>query len=111
MNTQTKKHVGETFTNQQVEIDEGIFEKCTFNDCHLVFKGGVPQIIECRFNGNITLSLTGAAGNTLGFLKGFYHGMGPGGLRMVEDVFNAVRQPIAQSPFLSGTSNSGGTIN
>ena len=86
------KETNNTYTNTKVLLDGKIFENCTFKDCTLEYSGtGTVELTGCNFE-NSKWVFTGAAGNTLNFLHGLYHGMGEGGKKLVEDTFNNIKK-------------------
>lgn len=58
-----------SFGAEQVPVDGGHFERCSFNASILVYRGGaVPVFDNCQFE-RVQFSLKGAAGNAAAFLK------------------------------------------
>ncbi len=85
------KEKNKTYENTNVLLDGKIFENCTFINCTLQYSGtDTVQLSGCNF-GNPKWVFTGAAGNTLNFLHGVYHGMGDGGKKLVNDTFNNIK--------------------
>lgn len=82
-----------TFTNSDVRLDGNEYKNCVFENCSLKYGGGGPvSITGCTFN-NVRWALVDASQNTLQFLKGIYHGCGPAGQQLVEEVFEFIRRP------------------
>ena len=62
-------HRGEWVKNQAVETDGEVFDRCTFIDCKLVYRGGeLPDISACEFGG-CSWVLMDAAIRTLAFMR------------------------------------------
>ncbi len=86
------EHVGETLTEQTITIDGNCYEECRFENCTLVYRGGViPTIGKCHFQ-NCQWQFEDGAERTLLFLKQLYHGMGPGGVELVEATLGRLRE-------------------
>jgi hypothetical protein len=87
------KNIENTYTNTRVRLDNNEFIKCAFISCVLEYSGTGPvSLVECTFS-NVNWVFSGAAQNTLQFLKGVYHGMGDGGRELVENTFASIRKP------------------
>jgi hypothetical protein len=83
------------FSGEPVEMDGSTFEGCTFTKCNLIYRGSTPPGLSgCRFE-DCAWEFDDAAGRTIAFLRGLYHGMGDAGRRLVEDTF---RLPPGQMP-------------
>lgn len=66
-------HKNASWKNSDVDIDGQHFIECTFVNCRLIYHGGLlPMFTDCKI-GEITLRLTGPAGNTISFLKGIHN--------------------------------------
>ncbi len=86
------EHRDETFVNQPVHLAEDHYVGCTFNACRLVYDGSAGvRIQDCNFE-ETRLELTEEAGNTLSFLQNIYHGFGEDGKRVVENLFDQIRE-------------------
>lgn len=84
-------HVDETFQNEAVELDGNTYTDCTFVGCRLIYRGGeMPTIEGCRLDG-CAWEFEDSAGRTLEFMRGIYHGMGPGGRKVIQDTFRQKR--------------------
>ena len=68
------KHNGKTFANQRVELDGNEFVSCVFNDCEMVYAGGQPPVLDSCSFANPKFTFTGAASNTLSFIRAMYTG-------------------------------------
>jgi len=87
------QHTDETISNTTDVIDSNHYERCRFEGCILVYRGGeLPYINGCQFD-NCSWQFHDAADRTLSLLHQFYHGMGEGGVKMVEATFAQLRQP------------------
>jgi hypothetical protein len=83
---------GETISNATEIIDGNQYHDCRFENCQLVFRGGeLPTINRCHFE-NCKWQFEDAAERTLLFMKSLYHGMGPGGVELIEATLSALRQ-------------------
>ncbi len=92
------EHVGETLTEQTIVIDGNRYTECRFENCTLIYRGGlIPTIGKCHFE-NCQWQFEDSAERTLLFLKQLYHGMGPGGVELVEATLNMIRQGPNQPP-------------
>jgi hypothetical protein len=77
-------HDSEDFTGRVVELDGNEFHNCSFTKCRLVYRGGgVPALVTCQFD-RCAWEFEDAAGRTLEFLRGIYHGMNAAGRELVE---------------------------
>ena len=87
-----KRKIGKSYYNVSISLDGTHFESCTFENCTLVYSGGIVGLVNCKFAG-CDWEFTGAAAATLGFLSALYR-MQPMGMRLVEDTFNSIRNGI-----------------
>jgi len=86
----------ETFTGATEVIDGNQYVDCRFENCQLVYRGGgIPTISGCHFE-NCTWQFDEAAERTLIFMKSLYHGMGQGGVQLIEATLAAIRQADAK---------------
>lgn len=89
------QHTAETIADRTEVIDGNEYRDCRFEKCLIVYRGGqLPVISSCHFE-NCTWQFQDAAERTLLFLKSIYHGMGQGGIELVEATLSALRQPTA----------------
>jgi hypothetical protein len=87
------KNFQNVYVQAQIRIDGNEFNECKFDRCTLEFSGTGPvSFVGCTFNG-VNWVFSGPAQNTLAFLHGLYHGMGPGGRELVEATFENIRKP------------------
>lgn len=83
---------GKSFSKETIDIDFNQFSKCHFDECTLVYHGyGVIGMEGCSFN-NVSWTFSGAAANTLQFMRGLYHGAGEGGKNLIETTFSSIRK-------------------
>jgi len=62
------------FADQTVELDGTTYERCRFERCLLVYRGGdVPGLIHCEFH-DCEWRFDAAAARTLAFLAGLAEG-------------------------------------
>jgi len=81
-----------TFSNATVDLDFHHFNNCLFENCILVYRGNGPVSMEgCRFLSPRWV-FDGSALNTIRYLIALYHGLGEGGQKLVEDLFQQIRQ-------------------
>lgn len=85
-------HEDEAFVREEIDLGDDQFVRCRFDECRLIYDGspGV-EIRDCEFD-ETRLELTGEAGNTLSFLQNIYHGFGEDGRKVVENLFEQIRQ-------------------
>lgn len=84
-------HDMKTFNGEKVQLDDGIFDTCTFEGCTIIYCGGtLPLMRSCTFN-NCQFVLDEAAGNTLIYLA-HLHKFGNGGATIVEGMFDMIRR-------------------
>ena len=84
---------GKTFAKTTEILDGNSYSECRFESCRLIFRGGtLPVIARCHFE-NCQWSFEDAAERTLVFMRQLYHGMGPGGVELIEATLGAIRQP------------------
>jgi len=77
-------HDSEDFEGRTLELDGNEYFNCTFIRCRLVYRGGRPPTLQtCRFD-RCSWEFEDAAGRTLEFLRGLYHGMHAAGRELVE---------------------------
>ena len=89
---------GKTLSNATEVIDGNQYTDCRFENCKLVYRGGdLPKISGSHFE-NCNWQFEDAAERTLVFLRHLYHGMGAGGVELVEATLRALRQPPSQTP-------------
>lgn len=78
---------GITFRGE-VEVDGNTYEKCTFEKCTIVYRGGErPVYAHCSFDG-VSFRFADAADNTIGFLTDLFHN---GFKKTVEQTFKNIR--------------------
>jgi len=81
-----------SFENETLNVDGNNYENCKFKGCTMIYSGGSDTHVNgCSFD-DCKWQFDGAAANTMGFLRAFYHGMGEGGKQMVEATFTSIRQ-------------------
>jgi hypothetical protein len=79
---------GKTFCNETIELDGNEYDGCRFENCQLIYRASAPMILtNCSFLG-FTITLEGAAANTLDFLTALYHG---GFQPALEQTFHNIR--------------------
>ena len=81
------------FTGSQEVVDGNQYSGCNFDNCKIIYRGGVlPSMTNCGFNA-CTWHFEEGAERTLIFLRLIYHGMGEGGQTLVESAIKQIRQP------------------
>jgi hypothetical protein len=79
----------ETFTDQQISLDDNEFHGCTFKRCTLEYSGGQPPTIQkCTFEQSPKIIFSETAANTLNFLTTLYHG---GFKPIIDKTFDNIR--------------------
>jgi hypothetical protein len=82
-----------TFENATEVLDGNEYKACEFHNCRLVYRGGaLPGIAHCNFN-KCRWDFEDAAGRTITFMRGLYHGMGPAGKQLIEETFGNIGRP------------------
>jgi len=85
--------LGKDWDNESIVIDGNRYSQCTFKSCKLIYRGGDIPIFEgCKLD-FCQWIWEDAALRTIGFLRGVHSGLGPGGLRVVDDVLKHVYTP------------------
>jgi len=87
------KQINNSYENMTVLLDGNSFENCTFKNCTLEFRGTDEVSLVSNTITNCQFSFSGAAANTIQFLKGLYHGLGPMGQLLVENMLSEIRKP------------------
>ena len=81
------------FTEEHIIIDNKQFINCTFNNCDFVYRGSPTGFFSsCNFNTIKSWNFEGEAQNTLEFIAMTYHGIGEGGKKMMENLFEGIRK-------------------
>lgn len=76
------------FTGERVVLDGKHFEDCTFENCDLVYRGGVPpNFIRSDFAAP-RFVFEGAAQSTVQFMSAIYNGIDE---RIIEKTFDEIR--------------------
>lgn len=84
-----------TFTNENIVVDDNIYETCRFVNCTLVYQGGkTPVFNNCTFSG-LRIQLEGGASQTVKYLSGLYQG---GLSSTVERVLTKIERGELASP-------------
>ena len=84
---------GKRFAETTEVLDGNEFADCKFDNCQLLYRGGViPKVEGCQFN-NCQWRFEDSAERTLVFMRQLYHGMGAGGKQLMESTMNYIRQP------------------
>lgn len=95
-------HAGEVFTNEEVALDGGKFENCTFENCDLVFRARAAVVMTKVSFGNIRWLYADAAALTLNFLSSIYNSGDPHHQAAVEDIFENVLQGVHLTTDIAG---------
>jgi hypothetical protein len=100
------RHARKVISNTAEVLDGNRYEECRFENCKMIFRGGeIPHITGCHFE-NCTWHFEDAAERTLVFIRQLYHGMGPGGMQLIEATLAQLRQPPAAEEEPPGQQNS-----
>ncbi|KAF0193322.1 MAG: hypothetical protein FD165_425 [Gammaproteobacteria bacterium] len=81
----------QTFESQDVHLDFMEYQRCTFNNCKVLYSGyGPVRLGENTFNSCQFYFVDGAR-HTMEFLSDLYHGLGDTGRDLIEDAFDNIR--------------------
>lgn len=81
-----------TFNEDYIVIDNKRYVGCTFNNCDFVYRGAPTGFFsKCDFNSIKSWEFEGEAKNTLEFIAMTYHGIGEGGKKMMENLFEGIK--------------------
>lgn len=91
--TERERVVGQIFEQGVlVELDGRHFERCVFDNCVFVFRGGQPPVLEGSItNGQIRFQFDDAARNTIEVLRWMRAAAGQG---FIEDLLSEAEQQI-----------------
>ena len=82
----------EIFENETVELDGNTFTGCTFRNCVLMFEATAPPNLAANhFHENVVFAFKGCATALPHLLTMLYQRGGEGGRKLVEDLFDAIR--------------------
>jgi hypothetical protein len=89
-------YLGQEFKSTTLVVDGCSYDQCNFDNCKIVYRGGViPTFSRCKLV-QCTWIWEDAALRTIGFLRGIYSGMGPNGRQMIEGVLTEIRTPFRE---------------
>jgi hypothetical protein len=81
-----------TFRNERVELDGNEFHGCDIQHCTLVYQGGGGPLLDSCTIAHNQFVFEESAGNTINFLRDFYHGGFQDAIQPVIDhILNNVR--------------------
>jgi hypothetical protein len=87
-----KKIVDQQFKNQRVNVEGTGFQNCRFTNCHIIYTGGtLPVFASCIFD-RCQWVFDGPAENTIQYFALLATQLGPGGLEIIEGVFESIRR-------------------
>jgi len=89
------EHRDKEFDGKTIPLDGNTFTGCTFRNCCLVLEAAgetPPDLGANRFEGDCALGFKGKGAAGLHLLAMLYHRGGEGGRRIVEQLFDQVRQ-------------------
>jgi hypothetical protein len=92
------RNIRNTYVKTQVQLDNNSFEDCIFRECILEYSGTGPVGLTHSTFLNCQWTFTGAASNTLIFMRSIYHGLGEEGARIVDGTFELIRLPFQNDP-------------
>lgn len=96
------EHVSRITSGTTEVIDGNRYIECRFEQCKMIYRGGpIPEISGCHFE-DCTWHFEDAAERTLLFMRQLYHGMGPGGIQLIEATITMLRQPPPESEKTEG---------
>lgn len=82
-------------------LDGKDYHRCVFVRCHLIFTGlGSVGLTGCEFI-DCNWSFDGPAANTIGFLRGLYHGIGDAGPKLVQPLLDSITNPLPDEQTVS----------
>ena len=85
------KNFKNKYKNVPVKLDNNEFVECEFIGCTMEYTGlGPVSLSGCTFE-NVKWVFSGPAQNTLQFLGAIYNGMGEGGKKLVEHIFEQIK--------------------
>jgi len=61
--------IGQSYTNQDVVLDGKSYQRCTFNECRLTYRGGPSRMVACYIGPNCVWQFEEAASYVLQFLQ------------------------------------------
>ncbi len=77
-----------TVTKETVDLDDGDYENCIFEECQMVYSGGaLLRLVGCTFD-NCSWVFDGAAGRTIRLMGALYRA---GAGAMIEVTFEKIR--------------------
>ena len=81
----------QVFERQPLEVDGTTFERCKFKECRIIFSA-IDNVTfkDCTFIA-CNWVFDGPAETMLDYLSALYHGLGPAGPTLVEDIFQGIR--------------------
>ncbi len=80
------------FVNQDVVVDDVLYQRCQFRRCRIVFRGtGRANFDGCLFD-ECEWVFDDAAENTLEYLAYMYSGLDAGGRALVDGIFERIRR-------------------
>lgn len=83
----------QNFKDAREVLDGNSYKGCTFTNCKIIYRGGSgPSINDCKFN-ECTWHFEDAAERTVGFMHQVYHGMGDGGIALIDSLITVIRNP------------------
>lgn len=91
-----------TFTEEHIVLDNKRYVGCTFNNCDFVYRGSPTGFFSnCDFNSIKSWEFEGEAKNTVEFIAMTYHGIGEGGKKMMENLFEGIKNIPPNNPNLN----------
>jgi hypothetical protein len=61
--------IGQSYTKRDVVLDGNSYQRCTFNECRLIYRGGPARLVSCYIGPNCTWQFVDAASYVLQFLQ------------------------------------------
>jgi hypothetical protein len=90
-------YLGHDFKETTELVDGNTYDQCKFDNCKLVYRGGViPTFSRCHLE-RCTWVWEDSAERTINYLRGIYSGMGVAGRQMVESILSDIRTPFRGS--------------
>ncbi|MBA3321457.1 MAG: hypothetical protein H0T45_08445 [Pyrinomonadaceae bacterium] len=91
------RHEGKRFSNQEIHIDSAEYEGCRFENCRLIYSGGILRLKNIVFT-DVLWIFDGAAANTVQSMTLMYKFDGVG-KQIVEEIFSTITGSTMQRTF------------
>jgi len=82
---------GKTFKDRVIKLDGNEYHDCTFERCKLRYAAAGKGVLSNNAIRECQWEFVGAALETIAFMTSLFHGLGPAGALVVEDLFTDIR--------------------